>query len=175
MEPIDNDTSASAELEHLATPDVQPNTIVTLLSTLLTDEKIPELYEKLHVSKKTVEIIKVLMDKLPEFFDDLEINITKILADGALDITDVPVMMMMMTDICNINIPRLSKDIKKITVDESTQFIKDIVLILIEYDKRVWVIEKDIVVKMIDVSITLLKSTVVTSNTVSSIFSRCCL
>ena len=84
-------------------------------------------------------------------------------------------MMMMMTDICNINIPRLSKDIKKITVDESTQFIKDIVLILIEYDKRVWVIEKDVVVKMIDVSINLLKSTVVTSNTVSSIFSRCCL
>ena len=174
MEPIDNDTSASAELEHLATPDVQPNTIVTLLSTLLTDEKIPELYEKLHVSKKTVEIIKVLMDKSPDFFNDLENDVKKILADGVLDITDVPVMITMMKDICNINIPQLSKDIKKITVDESIQFIKDIVLVLIEYD-HIQVKDKDVVVKMIDVSIDLLKSTVVTSNAVSSIFSRCCL
>jgi len=174
MEPITNDTSASAELEHLATPDVQPNTIVTLLSTLLTDEKIPELYEKLHVSKKTVEIIKVLMDKSPDFFNDLENDVKKILADGVLDITDVPVMITMMKDICNINIPQLSKDIKKITVDESIQFIKDIVLVLIEYD-HIQVKDKDVVVKMIDVSIDLLKSTVVTSNAVSSIFSRCCL
>ena len=171
MEPIANDTT---DLENIIIQDVQPNVIVTLLTTLLTDEKIPELYEKLHVSKKTVELIKVLMDKSPDFFNDLENDVKKILADGVLDITDVPVMITMMKDICNINIPQLSKDIKKITVDESIQFIKDIVLVLIEYD-HIKVKDKDVVVKMIDVSIDLLKSTVVTSNAVASIFSRCCL
>ena len=170
MEPIANDTT---DLENINIQDVQPNAIVTLLSTLLTDEKIPELYEKLHVSKKTVELIKVLMDKSPDFFNDLENDVKKILADGVLDITDVPVMITMMKDICNINIPQLSKDIKKITVDESIQFIKDIVLVLIEYD-HIKVKDKDVVVKMIDVSIDLLKSTVVTSNAVASIFSCCC-
>ncbi len=170
MEPIIN---TATDLENINIQDVQPNAIVTLLSTLLTDEKIPELYEKLHISKKTVELIKVLMDKSPVFFNDLENNVTKILADGVLDITDVPVMITMMRDICNINIPQLSKDIKKITVDESIQFIKDIVLVLIEYD-HIKVKDKDVVVKMIDVSIDLLKSTVVTSNAVASIFSCCC-
>ncbi len=170
MEPIIN---TATDLENINIQDVQPNAIVTLLSTLLTDEKIPELYEKLHISKKTIELIKVLMDKSPVFFNDLENNVTKILADGVLDITDVPVMITMMRDICNINIPQLSKDIKKITVDESIQFIKDIVLVLIEYD-HIKVKDKDVVVKMIDVSIDLLKSTVVTSNAVASIFSCCC-
>ena len=168
---------ADIRITEASAPPLDPRvneatSIISLLTILLADSNLSVLQTRLTIHPDTIAMLKNIMDKTPSFFDDLESDIKKIMADGVLDMSDVPTLVIMMKDICNLKMSDLTKEVKKITVDESIQLIHDVLLILID-SNYITVKDKQQVVKMIDTSILLLRSTIDTQASTASALKSC--
>ena len=176
--PVSSSELSDIRLTEASAPPIEEQvsdatTIVSLLKILLADSNISNIQTHITIPQDTIVLLKLILDKTPSFFDDLESDIKKIMEDGVLDISDVPTLVIMMKDICNLKMTDLTKEAKLITVDESIHLIHHVLLLLIDYD-YISVKNKPQVVKTIDTSILLLRSTINTQETTASIFKSCC-
>ena len=100
-----------------------------------------------------------MVNKSPEIFINIANDINAIMVDGILDIADLPSIILLIKDVLNLNLDTIKSDVKNMTVQDSIQFIKDLLLILIEEDFII-VNNKKTVEKLIDACIELLSSTI---------------
>ena len=114
----------------------------------------------------------MLLKNSPKIFDDFGKNITSIMNDGILDVSDMPSVILLLKDFLNLN---LQNNIRDLTIQDSVQFIKDLLLLLIE-EKYIKVNDRKTVEKIIDTSIELLSSSInVNSSLYNSLLRlRCC-
>ena len=155
------------------TESVNSSEIMLLLVNLFSNiDSVNKLKTSIVISDKSIDIINMLLKNSPQIFDDIGKNITNIMNDGILDVSDMPSIILLLKDFLNLN---LQNNIKNLTVQDSILFIKDLLLILIE-EKYIKVNDRKTVEKIIDSSIELLSSTInVNSSLYNSLLRlRCC-
>ena len=136
------------------------NEIAVLLIELLgNEESVNELKASIKISDKSIEFTRLLVNKSPEIFISIANNINAVMVDGILDIADLPSIILLIKDVLNLNLDTIKSSVKNMTLQDSIQFIKDLLLILIEEDFII-VNNKKTVEKLIDACIELLSSTI---------------
>jgi len=151
----------------------QSSEIMLLLVNLFSNiDSVNKLKTSIVISDKSIDIINMLLKNSPKIFDDFGKNITSIMNDGILDVSDMPSIILLLKDFLNLN---LKNKIRDLTVQDSVQFIKDLLLLLIE-EKYIKVNDRKTAEKIIDTSIELLSSSI---NVNSSLYNyilrlRCC-
>ena len=151
----------------------QSSEIMLLLVNLFSNiDSVNKLKTSIVISDKSIDIINRLLKISPKIFDDFGKNITSITNDGVLDVSDMPSIILLLKDFLNLN---LQNKIRDLTVQDSVQFIKDLLLLLIE-EKYIKVNDRKTTEKIIDTSIELLSSSInVNSSLYNSILRlRCC-
>jgi len=98
-----------------------------------TQEKIDALKVKVNIAPKDLEFIKKILAQAPDLFKDIDTGLEVILKDKVINSKDIPQIIKMVKDAYK-NIIATNKNIKNITLEDSIIFIKNIILILIEYD-----------------------------------------
>jgi hypothetical protein len=121
-----------------------------------TQEKIDSLKVKVNIEEKDLAFIKKILQEAPELFNDIDNGIESILKDKVIDSKDIPQIIKLVKDAYK-NIISSNKNIKKITLEDSLIFIKNILFILMEYD-YIKVSNKDELNIMIDLCIDLLQT-----------------
>ena len=121
-----------------------------------TQEKIDSLKVKVNIEEKDLAFIKKILQEAPELFNDIDNGIESILKDKVIDSKDIPQIIKLVKDAYK-NIISSNKNIKKITIEDSLIFIKNILFILMEYD-YIKVSNKDELNIMIDLCIDLLQT-----------------
>jgi hypothetical protein len=174
QEKHDEEKQDEEKQDHTQESDVKD--IIFLLTEVFRGSE--ELQLKYFISPKSCEIAEYLLNKRPDVFKSVEEEIIKIAADKKIDITDLPSLILLLKDLLNLNKNDIKNDLKNITIDDLLQFIKDILIILIEKDVII-VDNKEYVNKIIELSIQLLKSNIELSTTVFSLFTsifslHCC-
>ena len=141
-------------------PKVEESDIFDLLGTLNklfdTQEKIDELKVKVNMDTKDIDFIKKLLDVCPDLFKDISTSLDIILKDKIINTKDIPYIIKMVKDSYK-NIVSSSNKLKNITLEDSLLFIKNIILILMEYD-YIQVENKDDMSLVIDLCIDLLRT-----------------
>ena len=151
----------------------QSSEIMLLLVNLFSNiDSVNKLKTSIVISDKSIDIINMLLKNSPKIFDDFGKNITSIMNDGILDVSDMPSIILLLKDFLNLN---LKNKIRDLTVQDSVQFIKDLLLLLIE-EKYIKVNDRKTAEKIIDTSIELLSSSI---NVNTSLYNyilrlRCC-
>ena len=151
----------------------QSSEIMLLLVNLFSNiDSVNKLKTSIVISDKSIDIINMLLKNSPKIFDDFGKNITSIMNDGILDVSDMPSIILLLKDFLNLN---LQNNIKDLTVQDSVQFIKDLLLLLIE-EKYIKVNDRKTIEKIIDTSIELLSSSInVNSSSYNYLLRlRCC-
>lgn len=149
--------------------DASGNEIAVLLIKLLSsEENVNKLKASIKISDKSIEFIRLLVNKSPEIFINIAKDINAVMVDGILDIADLPSVILLIKDVLNLNLDTIKSGVKNMTVQDSIQFIKDLLLILIEEDFII-VNDKKTVEKLIDASIELLSSTINLKTTIFSL------
>ena len=151
------------------TVDTSGNEIVGLLIKLLSsEENVKNLKANIKITDKSVEFIRLLLNNSPEVFKTIEKDINAVIVDGVLDIADLPSVILLVKDVLNLNLDSINSGVKNLTVQDSIQFIKDLLLILIEED-YITINDKKTVEKLIDACIELLSSTINVKTTLISL------
>lgn len=160
------------EVEVLLTkPQVaSSNEIAVLLINLLSsEENVNNLKTSIKISDKSIEFIRLLVNNSPEIFINIAKDINAVMVDGILDTADLPSIILLIKDVLNLNLETIKGGVKNLTLQDSIQFIKDLLLILIEEDFII-VNDKKTVEKLIDACIELLSSTINLKTSFVSIF-----
>jgi superfamily I DNA and/or RNA helicase len=131
------------------------------IDLLANDEQLNKLKLDLKLEPKHLHLIQKITELLPTIFDDLSDSISKIYEDKVLDSKDIPSLVILMKNSYKkcIDSKELNKQIKGITLEDSIDFIKNVLLILIELG-HLKVENKDDVILMIDMCVDLLTSSV---------------
>ena len=158
------------------------NELTELLVKLLNNEETVNILKtSAKISDKSIEFIRLMIDTNPIIFKLIDKDINEVMIDGALDPVDLPSLILLVKDVLNLNMDAIKESIKNLTIHDSIQFIKDLLLILIEED-YIFVYDKTNIEKSICIYIELLSSTInvnININTTpvslfSSIFSLSC-
>lgn len=161
-----------AEVPLTKTVDASGNEIVGLLIKLLSsEESVAKMKSSIKISDKSIEFIRLLVNSSPEVFKTIEKDINAVMVDGVLDVADLPSIILLVKDVLNLNLDTIKSGVKNLTVQDSIQFIKDLLLILIEED-YITVNDKKTVEKLIDACIELLSSTINVKTTVFSLLEK---
>lgn len=131
------------------------------IDLLANEEQLNKLKLDLKLEPKHLHLIQKITELLPTIFDDLSDSISKIYEDKVLDSKDIPSLVILMKNSYKkcIDSKELNKQIKGITLEDSIDFIKNVLLILIELG-HLKVENKDDVILMIDMCVDLLTSSV---------------
>jgi hypothetical protein len=150
------------------------NEIITLLYNLINDKfHIDKLKLSINISDKSIQLIQTFLKHSPEIFTKLSTDIQVILEDDILDLADLPQIIVLVKDIYNINFKKLGKNVKNISIEQSIQFIKDLILILIELN-YILVNNKTKVINIVESSVNLLSSSIQIAPTIFNLFTCCC-
>ena len=122
---------------------------------LLSDHEVKNLLT-LKVDQRGIDFIYMLLDKSPATFNSISEKIGDVLQDGVLNTDDVPILINLVKEIMNTDRNKIS--INMLSLDNVLVFIKSIIEILIIKD-HIKVENKDKVFLLIDVSFTLLTTT----------------
>ena len=142
--------------------------LVVILGELFgVESKINELKLELKLKDSNIEFIKFIISNFPECLKEISNNLSIVLEDGKLDVSDVPILINMVKSIVN-NTSKSIKKVKSVTIDQLVDFIRNVIEILIHKD-YIKVDNKDKVFKLIFVSVELLNTSVDASQ---SIFDR---
>jgi hypothetical protein len=167
-EPIEFEKEVEVPLTK--TFDTSGNEIIVLLIKLLSsEESVNKLKTSIKISDKSIEFIRLLVNSSPEVFKIIEKDLNAIIVDGVLDVADLPSVILLVKDVLNLNLDSIKSGIKNLTLQNSIQFIKDLLLILIEED-YITVNDKKTVERLIDACIELLSSTINVKTTIFSLF-----
>ena len=144
------------------------------IDLLANEEKLNKLKLDLKLEPKHIHLIQKITELLPTIFDDLSDSISKIYEDKVLDSKDIPSLVILMKNSYKkcIDSKELNKQIKGITLEDSIDFIKNVLLILIELG-HLKVENKDDVILMIDMCVDLLTSSVDMSNSLFDTLKDC--
>ena len=144
------------------------------IDLLANEEQLNKLKLDLKLEPKHIHLIQKITELLPTIFDDLSDSISKIYEDKVLDSKDIPSLVILMKNSYKkcIDSKELNKQIKGITLEDSIDFIKNVLLILIELG-HLKIENKDDVILMIDMCVDLLTSSVDMSNSLFDTLKEC--
>lgn len=115
--------------------------------------------ETCKLDNDSVLVINLILSKYPKLLDDMSVHLKNIINDSVINNKDLPEMLLLMSEVLNTNTSELNK--LKLTRKQVINFVKDVLIILIESKKiKINSTEKDIVLSLLDVSIKLLESKV---------------
>lgn len=150
------------------------NDIVDLLTNFVNDKfQIDKLKVSINISDKSVKLITLLLKASPEIFTKMANDIHIILSDGVLDLADLPQIIVLIKDIYNTNFKKIGKNIKNISINDSIDFIKDLILIMVELNYII-VDNKRKIIKMVESSVNLLSSSILIAPTLFNLCCGCC-
>ena len=145
--------------------------LVKILGELLDAKStIDDLKLELKLKDSNIEFIQFILNSFPDCLKEISKGLDDVLEDGKLDISDVPTIVNMVKSIMN-NSSKTMKKVRKITVEELIDFIKNIIEILIHKD-IIKVENKEKVFKLISVSVELLTTSVDVSNSIYDCLKR---
>ena len=145
--------------------------LVKILGELLDAKStIDDLKLELKLKDSNIEFIQFILNSFPDCLKEISTGLDDVLEDGKLDISDVPTIVNMVKSIMN-NSSKTMKKVRKITVEELIDFIKNIIEILIHKD-IIKVENKEKVFKLISVSVELLTTSVDVSNSIYDYLKR---
>jgi hypothetical protein len=148
------------ELSLTKSDNASRNEIIGLLIKLLNNEEsVNTMKTSIKITDKSIEFIRLMVNNNPDVFKIVEKDINEIMIDGILDITDLPSLVLLVKDVLNLNMDTIKSNIKDLTIHDTIQFIKDLLLILIEED-YIFVYDKINIEKSISMYIELLSSTI---------------
>ena len=108
--------------------------LLKILSNILnTEERINKLKTNIKIKDNEIEFILKLINLCPELFKEISKGLDNILKDNVIDSHDVPYIIKIVKDSYQI-ITKKNSQLKNITLEDSILFIKNIILILIEYE-----------------------------------------
>jgi len=131
-----------------------------LMSILADGTKLDELSMKLKLTKENISFMQDICNLSPELLSDIDDAIVSIVSDNVIDSKDVPQLVVLIKNVYKkFTDSKKLKNIKNITLEDSILFIKNLILILIEYD-HIKVKDRDSVVLIIDLCIDLLTTSI---------------
>ena len=145
-----------------------------LLADFLMDKtKVDKLKVDLNLSTQFLDFLSKITESYPELLNEIEKSLTDIISDKVIDSNDIPKLVVLIKNVYkNFNDSNNFKKLFKITIEDSINFIKNILLILIELE-HVKVKDKDSVIIIIDLCIDLLTTSVDVTETLISKFKSC--
>ena len=150
-------TDISVETDKMLSKETNASNLLFIFNDLFgTQEKIDALKVKVNLQSKDIDFIKKIMTLSPELFKNIDTGLKGILADNVIDSKDIPQIIKMVKDAYK-NIIGTNKNIKNVTLEDSIIFIKNLILILIEYD-HIKVKNKEEITLIIDLCIDLLQT-----------------
>jgi len=169
-------TIETSEVEVELTIEDKKNSMLLniFIDLLANEEELNKLKLNLKLEPKHVHLIQKITELLPSLFDDLSDSISKIYEDKVLDSKDIPSLVILMKNSYRkcINSKDLVRNIKGITLEDSIDFIKNVLLILIELG-HIKVQNKDDVISMLHICIDLLTSSVDISSSLFDTLKNC--
>jgi hypothetical protein len=134
--------------------------LLSFLSNLVGTDKLNDLKNKVSytLNDKTLNLIKLLVDKSPDTLKSISKSIEDILSDGKLDISDVPKLVLLVTELYNLNLKVLFA-YNNFKVSDLLDLIKLIIHSIIELN-IVQVDNKEKVFQILDISLSLLNTTI---------------
>lgn len=137
-------------------------------SFIMIQSEVDNLLE-LKVDQRGIDFIFMLLDKSPETLNSISSQLQSVLQDGVLNTDDVPVLINMVKDVMNADRNKIS--LKMLTVENVLVFIKTVLEILI-IKNHLKVNNKEKVFALIDVSFTLLTTSIDTSENIVDCIKR---
>jgi len=136
------------------------NELVELLVKLLNNEEsVNILKTSIKITDKSIEFIRLMIETNIIIFKLIDKDINEVIIDGVLDPVDLPSLILLVKDILNLNMVTIKSNIKDLTIHDTIQFIKDLLLILIEED-YIFIYDKINIEKSISMYIELLSSAI---------------
>ena len=135
--------------------------LATILGGLLVEEsKLSELRVKLNLSPEYLILLKRICELSPDLLDEIDDSIADIVADKVIDSADVPQLVVLIKNVYkNFSDSKKLKSLGNITLEDSINFIKNLLLLLIELD-HIKVKDKDNVILIIDLCVDLLTTSI---------------
>lgn len=130
-----------------------------ILGELIAEEaKMNELKVNLKLTNEFIELMKKINEVYPDLLKEIDISLIDIIADKVIDSNDIPRLIVLVKNIYKkFSEQDKFKKINKITLEDSINFIKNLILILIELG-HIKVNDKEKVILIIDLCIDLLTS-----------------
>jgi hypothetical protein len=137
--------------------------LTKFMTNCVKDSTFSEIYK---LDNDSVMVIYLILSKYPKLLDDMSVHLKNIINDSVINNKDLPEMLLLMSEVLNTNTSELNK--LKLTRKQVINFVKDVLIILIESKKiKINSTEKDFVLSLLDVSIKLLESKVNVKKVVS--------
>ena len=149
------------EVEEIKYDETKLLNLGKILSDLIAEEtKINELKVNLKLNNEFIELMKKMNEVYPELLKEIDISLIDIIADKVIDSHDIPNLIVLVKNIYKkFTEQDKFKKINKITLEDSINFIKNLLLILIELG-HIKVNNKEKVILIIDLCIDLLTSSI---------------
>jgi hypothetical protein len=128
--------------------------LTTFITDCIKDSSFNETYT---LDNDSVLVINLILTKYPKLLDDMGYHLKNIINDSVINNKDLPEMLLLMSDLLNINTSELNK--LKLTRKQVINFVKDIFIILIE-SQKIKTNQKDNILSLLQVSIKLLETKV---------------
>ena len=145
-----------------------------LLADFLIDKtKVDKLKVDLNLNNNFLNFLGKITESYPELLDDIEKSLDDIISDKVIDSNDIPKLIVLLKNVYkNFNDSNNFKKLFNVTIEDSINFIKNIILILIELD-HIKVKDKANVVIIIDLCIDLLTTSIDVTETLISKLKNC--
>ena len=127
---------------------------------------------RINIGIQSAEIITRIVESFPDILYDLDKHVVEIMADNVIDIYDVPKLILMVKDLVNVNAKQLKKI--KIIREEGVIFVNDILFILIDTNVIKTGDNKDAVLELLKLSVTMLSASVDLDETIKCGWMCCC-
>ncbi len=132
--------SEKIEITETVVESVTEVTKTMLMSQLLVDilvknDDIKSFADKItvKVSNKTLDILKLILNKAPDSLDKIVDNVKDILRDGVIDHKDIPKMIVLVTNLYKTDFKKVISS-QALTTTEIVEFIKFILKMVIDLD-----------------------------------------
>ena len=157
------DTTNVEEVKLEEKIEEKPNllNLSALITQLLINEtQLNELKINLKLESSFLDLLKKINELLPELLGDIDTSISEIVKDKVIDSKDVPRLIVLIKDVYkNFTDSKKLKVIDNITLEDSINFIKNLLLMLIELE-HIKVNDKENVLLIIDLCVDLLTTSI---------------
>ena len=133
-----------------------------ILSTFVISNDYSIMPMSFKITDNVLSLIKVLLKDSPKSVEKISNTISDIISDGVLDAFDIPKIVLLITELHNTNLKDVFID-QNIRINDLFDLIKFIIHLIVER-KYVKVENKDKIFKMLDMSLTLLNTTITLPN-----------
>jgi len=171
---VDEQSSTSNDLETIHLISDEKTILKKMLMDLLIDKsKIDKIKINLNLNDEFLHLLTTICNKYPSMLDDINDSIHDIISDKVIDTKDIPKIIVLVKDIYKKfnNINNLKKN-QNISIEDSINFIKNLLLILIELE-YIKVDNKDDIIITIDLCIDLLTTTFDVSGSLFDTIKKC--